>query len=308
MVKYLADIEAGRLSREENEAVRTENGHEIWLVNPEEFNLLRLEPPYKKSLVRALEQIQYCKIEMFRDGVQGTMKVPKGNADKIMLLTFGFYIKENKLIFIEEGTMIENMLEKISGNLSGNCTLNQILFILFEMLIEDDVIYLQSLEECLAVMEEELLREIPGHFYETILQYRKKFTLFHSYYEQLIDIGDRMQEYADRDMTGEEASAWQNYANRAERLHNHVEALREYLIQIRELYQSQIDIRQNKVMSILTVVTTFFLPLTLLVGWYGMNFPNMPEFGWKYGYQFVIVVCLIIILAEIIYFKKKKLL
>ena len=37
-------------------------------------------------------------------------------------------------------------------------------------------------------------------------------------------------------------------------------------------------------MQILTIVTTIFLPLTLLTGWYGMNFVNMPELSWKYGY------------------------
>ena len=69
-----------------------------------------------------------------------------------------------------------------------------------------------------------------------------------------------------------------------------------------------IDVQQNKVMSILTVVTTIFLPLTLIAGWYGMNFPNMPEFGWKYAYPVVIVVSICIIAGEIIYFKKKKML
>ena len=61
-------------------------------------------------------------------------------------------------------------------------------------------------------------------------------------------------------------------------------------------------------MSILTVVTTIFLPLTLIAGWYGMDFPNMPEFGWKYAYPVVIVVRICIIAGEIIYFKKKKML
>ena len=91
-------------------------------------------------------------------------------------------------------------------------------------------------------------------------------------------------------------------------LHDHVELLREYLVQIRELYQSLIDVQQNKVMSILTVVTTIFLPLTLIAGWYGMNFPNMPEFRWKYAYPVVIIASIFIIAGEIVYFKKKKML
>ena len=70
--------------------------------------------------------------------------------------------------------------------------------------------------------------------------------------------------------------SWNRYALRTERLHNHVHLLRENILRLRELYQSQQDAQQNKIMCILTVVTTLFLPLTLLTGWYGMNFVNMP--------------------------------
>ena len=82
--------------------------------------------------------------------------------------------------------------------------------------------------------------------------------------------------------------------------------LRENVLQLRELYQSQQDEQQNKIMCMLTVVTTLFLPLTLLTGWYGMNFAYMPELQWKYGYITVIIAAVVIVVIEIIYFKKKK--
>ena len=90
------------------------------------------------------------------------------------------------------------------------------------------------------------------------------------------------------------------------RLQGHVRLLRENAVQLRELFQSYQDARQNKVMCILTVVTTLFLPLTLLTGWYGMNFTGMPALSWRYGYLSVIIAAAIIVAAEIIYFKKKK--
>ena len=79
------------------------------------------------------------------------------------------------------------------------------------------------------------------------------------------------------------------------------------MLQLRWLYQSRPDARQNKIMGTLTVVTTFFLPLTLLTGWYGMNFAHMPELKCQYGYLSVIIVAIVIAIGEIIYFKKKKL-
>ena len=98
------------------------------------------------------------------------------------------------------------------------------------------------------------------------------------------------------------------FASRASRLHDHVEMLREYVFQIREMYQSQIASNQNQIMSWLTVVTTIFLPLSLLVGWYGMNFANMPELRWKYGYAGMILLSIVIVAVEIWFFKKKKIL
>ena len=99
---------------------------------------------------------------------------------------------------------------------------------------------------------------------------------------------------------------WGRYVLRIERLQNHVHLLRENILQLRELYQSQQDAQQNKIMCILTVVTTLFLSLTLLTGWYGMNFAYMPELHWKYGYPAVIIAAIVIVAIEIMYFKKKK--
>jgi magnesium transporter len=59
-------------------------------------------------------------------------------------------------------------------------------------------------------------------------------------------------------------------------------------------------------MTLLTVITSIFLPLTLIAGWYGMNFRYMPELNWKFGYPAVFLLSVIIVIACIRYFRKKK--
>lgn len=77
-------------------------------------------------------------------------------------------------------------------------------------------------------------------------------------------------------------------------------------MQLREMHQTQVDIRQNEIMKFLTIVTTIFMPLTLIAGWYGMNFVHMPELSLQYGYVVICGICLLIVLIEIWFFKKKK--
>ena len=66
------------------------------------------------------------------------------------------------------------------------------------------------------------------------------------------------------------------------------------------------DVKQNRIMTLLTVITSIFLPLTLIAGWYGMNFKYMPELNWKLGYPAVILVSIAIVVGCVRWFKKKK--
>ena len=68
----------------------------------------------------------------------------------------------------------------------------------------------------------------------------------------------------------------------------------------------KIDIEQTNIMKLFTLITAIFLPLTLMVGWYGMNFKYMYELDSIYGYPVFIVVSFIVCVLLILYFKKKR--
>lgn len=85
-----------------------------------------------------------------------------------------------------------------------------------------------------------------------------------------------------------------------------IDIYREMTKNLMDLYQSGINNRMNQVMQVLTVIATIFIPLTFIVGIYGMNFDNMPELHWKYGYFIIWGIMVTVVLFMLKYFKRKK--
>jgi magnesium transporter len=85
-----------------------------------------------------------------------------------------------------------------------------------------------------------------------------------------------------------------------------LETFRESASSNMDLYQSTISNKMNEVMKVLTIVASIFIPLTFIAGIYGMNFENMPELKWTFGYFMVWGLMLLIGITSIIFFKKRK--
>jgi magnesium transporter len=84
------------------------------------------------------------------------------------------------------------------------------------------------------------------------------------------------------------------------------ESFRDVSTAMVETYLSTVSNRMNQVMKVLTLITTIFLPLTLIAGIYGMNFQYMPELHWKYGYPFALGIMVIVAMSLVGFFKWKK--
>jgi magnesium transporter len=84
-----------------------------------------------------------------------------------------------------------------------------------------------------------------------------------------------------------------------------VETFREMTAELADLYLSSVSNRMNEIMKVLTVIATIFMPLTFLVGVYGMNFRNMPELSWAWGYPVVWVVMVLIGAGMVWMFKRR---
>lgn len=224
----------------------------------------------------------------------------------------GFYVKKNLFLVIDifdEDKSTVNALDMVVTRMKqGNTTLEKIIYGFLSRLIFQENIEIEKLELTISQMEKRVFSNDTKNFNDQLLFVRKKLLKMRNYYEQLVNLGEDLIENENDIFDEENLRYFKLFTDRVERLSNNVQMLRDYISQVREAYQAQMDYNLNSIMKVFTVVTTIFLPLTLIVGWYGMNFTNMPELTWKYGYLAVIILSIIVVSGCIVFFRKKKLL
>jgi magnesium transporter len=216
------------------------------------------------------------------------------------------YVRKNLLLFISgDPAGVEKRLREINENQNTPMSFDRFLNTFFERLTADDILYLENIEQEISNLENALITNSKKSCIQEIISLRKRLLSLKRYYEQLLNVLDELLEN-ENDLLGENSIRYfKIYAGKMDRRFHSVLNLRDYVTQVREAYQAEVDISLNNIMKIFTVITAFFSPLTLLVGWYGMNL-QIPEFKWVYGYPMVILLSLAIVIFCWALFKQQK--
>jgi magnesium transporter len=85
-----------------------------------------------------------------------------------------------------------------------------------------------------------------------------------------------------------------------------IETFQEMLSGMLDIYLSSVSNKMNEIMKVLTIISTIFMPLSFIAGVYGMNFKNMPELRWPWGYFATLALMGLVVLGMLYYFKRKK--
>lgn len=241
------------------------------------------------------------------DSLTGSIAIPKMGYTEHVSGSFAFALDEKGVVFIDDSGLAEQIVQTLSASKRWRMPgLERFLYDFLEQIISPDLERLELLEQSLDKMEEEILSGDAEPALSKLNRVRGDLLDLNLHYGQLMDLGQELEENENSFFAEENLRYFRLFTARAVRLREVTGGLRDYTVQLRDLIQTRVDVKQNRIITLLTVVTTIFTPLTLLTGWYGMNFKYMPELNFRWSYPIVIALSLVIAVGSLLYFKKKK--
>lgn len=212
------------------------------------------------------------------------------------------YLDADDIFYICENEISYTVCKKLFARGETN---EQAMYLFFRNLFKGSGEYLEKIENRISTLDDSVSNGIKSGQKEDISAVRYEVLHIKKYFSQLEFLFDNICDNDNGLISQSCLKYFEILHNRSLRVISELTALREYITQVKESYLDQIGIEQNDLMKVFTMVTSIFLPLTLIAGWYGMNI-KMPEFGWKFGYPFVIILSLVVCALWLILFKKKK--
>ena len=263
-----------------------------------------------------LNTTKRTKIDEYHDILFFNIKslLPVENSDNIHVEQISFILKKGILVSFQEKksdffTHIRERLRTHSGIVRTKKA-DYLLYLLLDAIMENFYITIENEEDKV----EDLINLSKTNASPTTLeQIEKHRDNFNFLKRSIIPLRDSL--YSIKSMKEDnvfDAIETENYSF-FDRLHQKCFELLEQieydmttLDSASNFYFSAQTHKMNEVMKTLTVVSVFFMPLTFIVGVYGMNFDNMPELHWKYGYFIILIAMFVLFMGMIIYFKKRK--
>ena len=253
-----------------------------------------------------LDEITDTHAEVNIDSLTSTFSIPSRKNTSGPKHNFAFALDEKGIVFVDDEGFAGKIVEKIAQTKKYiNPCLERFLYDFLESIIHRDVKIIEKYDARLDEIEKDVLSEESSGSIRELTDIRSELRDLRIHYAQLMDLSQELEENENEFFKENNERYFHLVFQRVQTLHEMTSSLADYTSHIRDLNQTQIDIKQNKIMTILTVVTSIFMPLTLITGWYGMNFVHMPELKEPAAYPIVIAVCILIVIGCLVFFKRK---
>ena len=283
----------------------------IGIINSDELK------EHKEKLDFSDQSVEKCKranplfrteVEVYGNYTFTELRVPNGKGDDDCIAMF---LKKNMILIVDifdrDGSTMNIFQRVIDRFPSEKINTAKVVCAFMESLVSDSGAIIENARNTLVEMEERIINDdVSDEFNIELLDIKKDLLKFNNYYEQLLDIAETLSDNDNDIFRDEDVIYVSNLQNKLQRIVNDIDSLENSADHLGDAYSSSLDLKLNHSMKIFTVITTIFFPLTIIVGWYGMNFVNMPELHWKYGYLYVIGLSAAVVFFMLYIGKKRK--
>lgn len=179
-------------------------------------------------------------------------------------------------------------------------------YVLLDAFVDSYFLALNEIENEISTLEEKLIAEPNNNRIEEIHNLKKELLEFKKYLFPLSDAFTQLLKEIPDQFSEENYIYLFDIRDHLKQLKEDYSSCTEMIKGLIELNETNINNSNNQVMKVLTIIATIFIPLTFIAGLYGMNFKNMPELEWEYGYFFALLFMFVIGIVTVVFMKFKK--
>ncbi|AOV16949.1 magnesium and cobalt transport protein CorA [Acidihalobacter aeolianus] len=270
----------------------------------------------------ALEDVQTLvqrpKLDIYQEQLFAILNLPRWNGESVELEQFNLFIGEGYVLSIHAGEeevvqAVRRRLAKARTRLRTHGT-DYLFYALMDLVVDQAFPVLETFGEEVEALEEVLLERPSRDLLSAIYQHKRNLMILRRQLWPTREVvsqlmrGTNDEEYFAPDLQ----PFLQDLYDHTVHIMDLLETYRDIVASMLDVYLSSVSNRLNDIMRVLTMISTIFIPLTFIVGVYGMNFGNntkspwaMPELNWYYGYPLVWGVMLVIAAGMVVFFRRK---
>lgn len=218
-------------------------------------------------------------------------------------------IKDDWIYTFQHGVhpVFEQVQEKLKvnrNNMRGR-GLDYLLYSLMGSILNQHFLIFEQLQDKMDEIESLIMRQSKGNYIHDLYRIRKEAMKIKSAISPMKDI-IRALVYESDFIKEDDRPVFLDLNDRLLEINETLAYYRELVNALYDMHLSNASNRMNRIMTTLTVYSAIFIPLTFMAGVYGMNFKYMPELNWKFGYPIFMVLCLVISISMVTFFRRKK--
>lgn len=255
---------------------------------------------------------QRPKLEVFEDHLFVTLKMiglnKKGKS--IISEQISFVLGDTWLLSFQEikGDLFDGIRERLknSGSQLRDFGPDYLLYRLIDTVVDNYYHVSEYFSDASEKLEDRALRETEREIVLELQHTKRSLLKFRKAVVPIREVITRLQRDESKFITDHTRRYLHDVYDHILHVSESVEAQREVLSTVVDLHMSGVSNKMNKIMQVLTVISSIFIPLTFLAGIYGMNFEHIPELKWEYGYPTFWGAIIVIFIGMLIYFKRRK--